>query len=38
MARDKPTDPQPGGKSQDERNLTSNGTPTPMKLKNEFSF
>jgi len=38
MARDKPTDPQPRGKSQDGRSLTSNVAPTPMKLKNEFSF
>ena len=29
MARDKPTDPQPRGKSQDGQSLTSNVTPTP---------
>jgi len=28
MARDKPTDPQPRGKGQDGRSLTSNLTPT----------
>ena len=38
MARDKPTDLQPRVKGQDGRSLTSNVTPTPMKLKNEFGF
>jgi len=37
MARDKTTDPQPRGKSQDGRNLTSNVTPTPYLHRHPYA-